>query len=838
MNPICLALKRIPIIFVLIAFNFFAFSQESKTKINAKGKELDINMITPESAITINGSGKDIDLLKYSWKAQWITHPSESTLDYGVFLFRHEFLLENVVAEFNIFVSADNRYRLFVNGERVSYGPSIGDPSHQRYETVDISNHLKVGKNVIAAEVVNFGEYKNVSQVSVQTAFILQADRGLDIDINTGTADWKVIKNEGYSAINITSEMMEAYYAAGPCDKVNDSKYPWGWNELNFNAENWLKPKSAITEFAVGRGFLYGGAWHLVPRTIPVMEESVEQFAEIARISGVEKDENFINENGSTIIPANSKVKILIDQKHHTTGFPELRYSKGKGSEIKITYAEAMLINVDSGEVVSDGNLMNVDLKGNRNDIEGKSIFGYYDILLPDGGENRFFKPLSRRTYRFIELEIETKDEALVLENYHGVYTGYPFEEKAKVKTGDASLDKIWDVSWRTLRNSADEQYYDSYYENLQYIGDTKIASLISIYVSGDDRLMRKAIQQFDDSRLPEGLTQSRYPSNTIQIIPPFSLIWIDKMYDYFMYRNDPEFLRQFIPGIKTVIEWFATRVDETGMVTNLKWWNFTDWTADFPSGIPAGADDGYSANISLQFVKTLENAQAVLDYFEMQHDVESYKKLSNTIKKSVLENCFDTKRGLIAETPAKENFSQHTNILGILTDTFEEKDQQEIMQKILDDKTLFQSTIYFKFYNFRALQKVGLGDKYFDLLGSWQGMIANGMTTYGETDINPRSECHAWSASPNFDFIHTVAGIYPGEHSFKSVIIEPNLGKLNKLEVEFPHPLGMIKVNYLKTDDEIEAEILLPDGLKGEFRWKGKSLVLVSGEQNISIKN
>ncbi|MCK5781955.1 MAG: alpha-L-rhamnosidase N-terminal domain-containing protein [Flavobacteriales bacterium] len=793
-------------------------------------------MITPESRVTINGSGKDIDLLKYTWKAQWITHPSESTLDYGVFLFRHDFNLEAEIEEFNIFVSADNRYRLFVNGERVSYGPSIGDPSHQRYETVDISKQLKVGENVIAAEVVNFGEYKNVSQVSVQTAFILQGDRNSKLDINTGSADWKVVKNKAITAINITSEMMEAYYAAGPCDRIDAKEYPWGWNELNFNSENWLKPKSAITEFAAGRGFIYGGAWHLVPRTIPMMEERVERFAKVSRVSGIEKDETFLKGNGSTTIPANSKVKILIDQEHHTTGFPELTYSKGKGSEIKITYAEALLIDVAPGEVVSDGNLINVDLKGNRNDIEGKSIFGYYDVLLPDGGENRFFKPLSRRTYRFIEFEIETKDEDLILENYHGVYTGYPFIEKAKVVTGDEALDKIWDAAWLTLRNSADEHYYDSYYENLQYIGDTKIASLISIYVSGDDRLMRKAIQQFDDSRLSEGLTQSRYPSNIIQIIPPFSLIWVDMIYDYFMYRNDPEFLRQFIPGIKSVIDWFAIRVDETGMLTNLKWWNFTDWTADFPSGIPAGADNGYSANLALQFVKTLENAQVVLDYFNLDQEAENYRTLSNTVKKSVLEMCFDSEKGLIAETPDKDQFSQHTNILGILTDTIKKEEQQNIMHKVLDDKSLYQATIYFKFYTFRALQKVGLGDKYFDLLGSWEGMIANGMTTYGETDINPRSECHAWSASPNFDFIHTVAGIYPGEHSFKSVIIEPNLGKLDKLDAEFPHPQGMITVSYVKTGDKIDAQILLPEGVKGEFKWKGKSVELIAGKQNISV--
>jgi len=68
-----------------------------------------------------------------------------------VFLFRHVFNLDNELDEFNIFVSADNRYRLFVNGERVSYGPSIGDPSHQRYETVDIAKQY--GDKIVTIQV-------------------------------------------------------------------------------------------------------------------------------------------------------------------------------------------------------------------------------------------------------------------------------------------------------------------------------------------------------------------------------------------------------------------------------------------------------------------------------------------------------------------------------------------------------------------------------------------------------------------------------------------------------------------------------------------------------------
>ncbi len=808
-------MKKIILLFIVL-FYFPIAAQESKVKKNYQGKEF--------------------TKLKHAWKAQWITHPKESTLDYGVFLFRRSFNLDKLTEKFIVYVSADNRYRLFVNGIQVCYGPSIGDISHQRYETIDIAAYLHKGKNVIAAEVVNFGEYRKASQQTFQTAFILQGDSKNTVDVNTGSTNWKVLKNYAYSVIPFTSDSLKTYYAAGPCDKLDASKYPWGWQNTNFDDASWLKPKKATVEFAVGRGFLYGSTWFLVPRKIPFMEEKFEPFKKIVRTNGIEVSNNFLKGKSKLIIPKNLKVSILIDQTFHTTGFPELTFSKGKNSKIKITYAEALIKDIEPTKPISDGNLLKVDLKGNRNDIKGKSIFGYYDIILPDGGDNRFFKPLSRRTYRFIQLDIKTSDEDLILEKYHGVYTGYPFEEKAKFNTDNKFLAKVWDNSWRTLRNSAEESFFDPYYEQLQYIGDTRIEALISIYVSGDDRLMRKAIEQFDDSRIPEGLTQSRYPSYIQQIIPTYSLLWIDMIHDYFMYRDDPEFIKQLLPGINDVLDWFTNKVDTTGMLTNLEWWNFTDWTIDFQNGIPPGADDGYSANVSLQFVKSLIHASQLFNYFGMRYEADKYNLLAERIKTSVYKNCFSPSKGLIAETPDKKLFSQHTNIWAILTNTYDEKFQPKVMQKILNDKSLIQSTIYFKFYLFRALQKVGMGDKYLRMLQPWKTMIDNGMTTFGETDINPRSECHAWSASPGFDFLHTVAGIYPAEPGFKSVVIEPNFGYLNKVDVKMPHPQGMIFVKLFRDGNKLKGIISLPGNLTGTFLWKGERIKLKSGEQKINF--
>ena len=80
-------------------------------------------------------------------------------------------------------------------------------------------------------------------------------------------------------------------------------------------------------------------------------------------------------------------------------------------------------------------------------------------------------------------------------------------------------------------------------------------------------------------------------------------------------------------------------------------------------------------------------------------------------------------------------------------------------------------------------MKKTGLADRYLDNLDQWHEMIDKGLTTFAEKPDPTRSDCHAWSASPNYDLLATVCGIRPSTFGFKTVEIAPNLGKLNEIK-------------------------------------------------------
>jgi hypothetical protein len=761
------------------------------------------------------------DLLTKYWSARWIAYPDDSGLDYGIYHFRKTFSLNEAPKEFNIHVSADNRYRLFVNGEPVCFGPARGDLMHWRYESIDISAYLKAGENVLAAEVWNFAGLKPWAQHSLQTAFILQGNTETERIVDTNPS-WKVIKNNAYKPADASSEKTGGQFiVVGPCDEVDAAKYPWNWEKSGFDDSAWknAKPIEQGRPKEAGTGI----AWGLEPREIPLMEAKKQNFNSVRRSENINVDIDFVLGKSQLVIPANKKVVILFDQGELTTAYPELTVTGGKGSKIELQYAEALFDAQNN--------------KGNRNEIEGKEMRGYIDYFLADGGEKRLFRPLWLRTWRYLEMTITTAGSPLTINRFESEFTGYPFQENAVFKSNDTQLTDIWNVGWHTARLCAGETYYDCpYYEQMQYVGDTRIQALISLYVSGDDRLMRNSIQQFEDSRFSESLTMSRYPSSMPQVIPPYSLYWIDMVHDYWMHRDDPEFTGSFLNGIDNVLHFFISKIDkETGLLGKTGYWNFVDWADEWPwdnekqiGGVPAGGYFGQSTILSLHLAYSARHAADLHRWAGDENKAAYYEKIADDMIKSVQKNCWDNTKKYFADTPDKKEFSMHSQIFAVLTGTVPENEIKDFVLRFEKDNSLIQPTMYFRFYLTQALKIAGLSDNYIETLGLWRDMLGLGLTTFAEKPDPTRSDCHAWSASPNYDFLATIAGIEPASPGFKTVKIEPHLGALTHIEGKMPHPDGTISFSLKrKGNNGIEGEIILPENLTGTFLWNGKTLKL-----------
>jgi alpha-L-rhamnosidase len=762
------------------------------------------------------------------WTAQWITAADAPQRDEVVLHFKKIIELAIPPQHFYVDISADNQFVFYVNQQRVGNGPSRADLAHWRYETYDLGPLLHAGRNVLAATIWNFGTHAPIAQMSDRTAFLVHgqsaAERVADTD-----ASWSVQIEPG---IHTIQPHVGGYYAADPGIRLDAGAFDWSWNSDAPPASSW---KNAI---ALGRGSLRGETdapnnWQLVADFLPPMDMRLVPAGKVVKADGIAIPQNF-PEHGFTI-PPHQKASILIDNTTLTTGYPALTAGGGSGSTIRLTYAEALFD--DAGQ------------KANRNLVAGRHIEGPVDEFMLGGPDSHEFMPLTWRTWRYLQIAIEAKEQPVRIEGLKTWFSAYPFVERATFSSNDETLRSIWDVGWRTARLDAHDTYMDTpYWERLQYIGDTRIQALISYVVSDDDRLAKQAIEAFNDSRIPDGLTTSRYPSSLVQMIPTFSLMWVGMVHDFWLYRGDADFVRAQLPGTRAVLNWYLAHQRPDGVMGNVSWWPFVDWGKDFESGMPPQDPDGGSSIITLQFIEALRDAIELEVFAGDRHNAAVYRDAAQRAVGAVRKLCWSEQYGLIADTPSHQHFSQHANILAVWLNVVPREQQKRLLENILSmsdagfhaSRTMppmTGATYYFRFYLSRALLHAGMGNRYLELLGPWRDMLSLGLTTWAESPEPTRSDCHAWSAHPNYDLLTIVAGILPENPGFRKILIEPHLGALQHLEAAMPTPKGTIEVKYRRVARGIEAQITLPAGMSGRVIVNAQETLLHEGQQTLLLQ-
>jgi hypothetical protein len=732
-----------------------------------------------------------------------------------------------------IHVTADERYQMFLDGKMVARGSERGDAEHWFYETYDLEltndeirvDEGKANHHRLAFFVWSVGpERAPLAQVSIQHGFLCVADNpDLKKVLTTGHADWKCVEVHGIELVHNPST-----YGVGDRFRYDGTKF-------NLNAVS--LPAESVTPVPVESPAL-PDALDLNPvrvlrhALLPAMFTQTWSKYKVRHVENcasydtgsvmIEAKNDLVNEHelwdrflagGMVKIEAHRKVRAIIDLQDYACSYWHLNVHGGTGSKVRIHFQEALIKDFKDGA------------RGNRDEVDGGHFvmmwsrgLGAGDEIIPGGKAGEYYTCQWWNAGRFMEVYIETSEQSIEVSNFRLEETHYPvIPQTPPFHCNDETLNKVVDICIRALQMDAHETFFDCpYYEQLQYVGDSRIESMVMMGITDDNRLCEKATDLYRWSLGSRGLTQSRYPSLIRQYIPPFSIWWVLMVHDQHLWRGDKQFLKQLLPAVRTVLSFFEQSIDRDehspgfGLLKSTDQWNFVDWVSAWSDGVPPGGrKGGHSLVINLQLLLAIEAAvelETVYGYNQSHRPNLAWaQSLRSAIKKHI------NSEGLLLDTPGGNIVSEQQHALALLSN---DKDLQRIGEKWYSktrDST--KATYYFQHYRHEAFGKLGRHDLLLaNIRDQWGVMIKNGLKTTIEMPDPGRSDCHAWSAHPLLHLQTKILGISPlAPFQFE---FKPHLEDLDWAEGYVSTGKGPIHARVERHGSSWKASLVVPDGV------------------------
>ena len=418
---------------------------------------------------------------------------------------------------------------------------------------------------------------------------------------------------------------------------------------------------------------------------------------------------------------------------------------------------------------------------------------------------------------------MKTYEEPLVLRNFTYTETGYPLNVQTKADASDERFKKIWEISERTLRCCMHETYEDCpFYEQLQYAMDTRAQILYTYAISADDRLARKCMEDFRRSQRYDGLLNCAAPRYDASVIPGFSIYYILMLYDHMMYFGDKELLENHMPTVEGILQFFHRNRNSKGYVEKIgglngkaRFWSFIDWAVEWENttGIPPAVLKGPVTMESLLYILGLQKAAKIAEYLDRKEQSALLMQRAEQVQEA--ESTFCTgKDGMLQDGPGIEEYSQHTQVFAVLTDTVAGEQAKENLRKtILYKEKYSQCSVAMVYYLFRALEKTGMYELTESYWNIWQRMIDKYTTTCVEDEVQERSECHAWGALILYELPSVILGIRPSAPGYEKMEVKPVPGYLKSARGQVITPKGMVNVEWYRENKEIHIKLETSEG-------------------------
>lgn len=737
------------------------------------------------------------------WTARWIYGPvvpdatGAEGEQPGAWVFRKRFESEEGET-LRMHVSADQRYDLFLDGVLVARGSERGLTQSWFYESYEVV--LEKGAHVLWARVwwTGTGELLHFGHSSVRPGFLLHVEGARAAELDTRAGTWEAARLSGYSyrepqiSNGFRSVGARTFLDARKHDSALERGDGLGWEPAQDRGE--------IPAFRAS-GDEPNSQRLLTPAVLPAMVYEERRFARV-RHASVEADGGYaerpvrgedadatllqswgalIAGEGSVVVPAGVRQRVILDLEGYASGRTQLRVSGGVGAHVRLYWAESLYEGTDHCA------------KGNRNEVEGKYFHGMGDELVCNGERGFCFVPFWWTSGRYVEVVVETSEAPLEVESLTLEETHYPMRWDFAFACDDVRWEDVLPRTKRVLEMCSHESYMDCpYYEQLMYGGDTRLEILSTYATTRDDRLPRKAMLLFDRSRSESGLTMSRIPSRVKQVIPTFSLWFVQMVGDYAQWRNDPAYVKARLSGVRSVLSAWLERMGDDGLIHGPHGWNFTDWVGGWHAGIVPHSDyDQNGAALNLQVLWTFRVAAFLEENFGEKMLAAWDREVANRLQKVVVATYWDETRALFAEDAEHRLYTEHSQCFAVLGGAVPEGREEALAEALATAPDLARATVYFRHYLFETWRVLHRPEEIYRTMDLWFGLKELGVYTVLEMPEPSRSDCHAWGSHPMIHALTTFAGIRPDAPGFAAVRIEPQPGSLRWISATMPHPSG-----------------------------------------------
>ncbi len=782
------------------------------------------------------------------------------------FLFRKTVELGDAPTNANFSITVDGRYILFVNGERLGRGPVRCSPLFQRYDDYDLTATLKPGLNVLAVLVHTYGRdtaFYETTKGMWQPTF---GDGGLWTEgvAETGPGavslsthgGWRCLQSEAW-----TQDTPQSNHSLGFIEDLDADRLPAGWTGAGFDDTGWDDARALIAGGG-GPEAAYGGMETrpfpiLLPRGIPMLEERPVAAQRVVWVRGLASDPslplqrrcyeevltdpppNAVQhandllrlEGGETVIRTapGRDVSVLLDFGKIMTGRPWFEIEARGGEEIEIACAEGL-----PREWRPEG--PGPDARPTPKPWLGADA--HLCRYRAKAGLQRFER-FEWCAIRWMQVTIRNAPDGLTVRDLGARLTNYPVEERGKFTSSDPVLNKLWATGAYTLRQCMHDAWEDCpSREQRQWLGDVTVENLVGWAAFGPSvaPLTAKYLAQAAESQRPDGLTQMFAPGDHKTdglLIPDWTLQWILSAGDHWRYTADRETIATIFPSIIKALAWFERQLDPAGLVADMPYWHFMDW-----SGVGrAGEAAALNAQLAGAFGVAAELAEAV----GWPAEAARLHGRAHGLAQALEARHWDQRRGAYVDVvdpvsgAQDPRMSQHGNAAIALWGEAPAARVARALDRISDSARLtftpgppiaprgeplepesgvVLANTFYSHFVYEALAKHGRLEAALRLMRERFGpMLARGATTLWESFDPTASFCHGFSASPTYQLSRRVLGIAPAAPGFATIEASPDLADLEHASGVVPTTRGDIEAELERDGDSFIARYRTPAG-------------------------